>query len=470
MTRVRSASTAAVVLALVTTGSLLSAPSQAAVPTRATLTFSTTRPIVGESFDVSGQVSTRFRRPVVLRELGSSGTWRVVQRTSSSPTGGYRFRGVSTAVPRRYSVLVPTTRHARRVYGRVMTPRRLVRPVQQSATIDVLPQVAQPGRVPAAARLARSLVVARFTPARPGRGVIIRKRLDDDTWVVAGRPTQRADGTAYFVGATHSGTHAYAFRATTTARSGARAVSTGMATDTWAMKLSDQFAGASLDPGTWSYRVGAAPSRTHASNDRRAVSVGGGTLRMKVLRDPARSGRWLNGQVATDGKFSFTYGMASARVRFAPGRGQHGSFWMQSPTYRAHPGDPGRSGAEVDVVEFFGRGYPDGGLASFTYHVDASGKDVKAGGVWPQAAALLPRTDTWWNSFHVFSVKWTPTSYTFYVDGQVLFTTSSGVSRTDEYLLLSLLTSDWELPHFNLAGAGTMAVDWVRVWQTPRTS
>ena len=36
------------------------------------------------------------------------------------------------------------------------------------------------------------------------------------------------------------------------------------------------------------------------------------------------------------------------------------------------------------------------------------------------------------------------------------------------FLIVSLLTSDWELKRMPEAGAGQMDVDWVRVWQDTR--
>jgi beta-glucanase (GH16 family) len=286
----------------------------------------------------------------------------------------------------------------------------------------------------------------------------------DGGWTRAGSTRQGADGTAYLFGV--AGAHVYL--ATTAARFHAPAVTTGAATDTYTQRFADEFSGSTLNTSLWSYREGRAPSRTRSKNDRRAVSVGGGTVRLQVLKDPAAPRtRYLNGQISTEGHYALTYGVASARVRFQVGRGQHGSFWMQSPTYGSHPGRADLSGAEIDVAEFFGRGYPQGGLASFNYYVDRHRKNVKTGGVWARAGSLIPARDTWWNSYHVFSVKWTPSSYTFYIDGRVLFSTNRGISKVDEYLVLSLLTSDWELPRLDRRSLpSTMSVDWVKAWQT----
>ncbi len=73
----------------------------------------------------------------------------------------------------------------------------------------------------------------------------------------------------------------------------------------------------------------------------------------------------------------------------------------------------------------------------------------------------------WSTRYHVFSVEWTPKRYVFRIDGQEIYRTSKGVSGQEQYLILSLLSSDYELSA--LGGDGklpqTMDVDWVRTWE-----
>jgi beta-glucanase (GH16 family) len=72
----------------------------------------------------------------------------------------------------------------------------------------------------------------------------------------------------------------------------------------------------------------------------------------------------------------------------------------------------------------------------------------------------------WTGSYHVFSVEWTPTEYVFRIDGRETLRTSAGVSQTEEYLILSLLVSNFESLRITPdALPQKMDVDWVRVWQ-----
>src|SRR5699024_8102250 len=112
----------------------------------------------------------------------------------------------------------------------------------------------------------------------------------------------------------------------------------------------------------------------------KAVRVGGGKVRLSVIKDPQRSGRcratkrgktsgryaWrLNGHISTQNRVSFRYGFAAARVRMHERRGQHSSFWLQPQHSRA--GTPRTAGAEIDVIEYFGDKHPRGGLTSFIH-------------------------------------------------------------------------------------------------------
>ena len=231
----------------------------------------------------------------------------------------------------------------------------------------------------------------------------------------------------------------------------------------------------------WTSRLsGYVPESQRACSkaDDRAVSVAGGVGRLSVLKDPDRSDRctyrgkqydWrINGHIGTQASWASTYGVFAARLKFQPARGQHGAFWMQPASPLAAEGDPKVTGAEVDVIEWFGNDHPYGGLTSFVYSHPDDGKD----GVTPQqSGGFLKKTerfgDDWASRFHVFSVEWTPERYIFRIDGQETFRTSKGVSGRPEFLILSLLSSDYELGLLDADLPQTMDVDWVRHWALP---
>jgi beta-glucanase (GH16 family) len=343
--------------------------------------------------------------------------------------------------------------------------------VHQRATLTVSPGIAQNSGSPASPDAAALLGVATFSPARRGRVVVVQRRVSGEAWRTVVRTREDARGQVRFVRDDKRGVRPYTYRAFAAARRGLPRVTTNSESSAaWRLRFEDRFGGTSLDLRKWGYRsLGLRRgSRLHAQSDRSAVRVGGGALSLQVRKNPANPARYYyNGHIGTSRKFSFRYGYAAARIRFARGRGQHGAFWMQPQSPLAPYGSPARTGTEIDVAEFFGQGYPRGGMASFVYSYPSRTKLVKSGAVLPAAArALRGRGDAWWSRYHVFSVHWTSRGHVFRIDGIETSRVMTAVSRRPEYLLLSLLSSDWELPRLDTATLPTtMKVDWVRVWQ-----
>jgi beta-glucanase (GH16 family) len=329
-----------------------------------------------------------------------------------------------------------------------------------------LPPIAQTGATAADADAATPVLVASVRPARAGVRVTLQRRVPSGWQAVATSPTD-AYGLADFTlpGSRKEGASSD-YRALT--ESPKRSTS-GTVSDRWRVSFSDEFSGRSLGR-RWTYRQLGLESKTSgrrvSASSKAAVQVRDGALRLQVKRNPNRAGHYLNGHVSTESTYSFRYGVAAARIKFQRPRGAHGAFWSQSPTANSYPGDPKRSGTEIDIGEYFGDGYPRGGLASYVYHYDKTGKNIKDGDVLPRAVAAVGSADAFWKKYHVYSVQWSPQGYVFRIDGRVTFVTDTAVSGRTQYLVLSLLSSDWELPDLDeRLLPGTMKVDWVRVWQ-----
>lgn len=228
--------------------------------------------------------------------------------------------------------------------------------------------------------------------------------------------------------------------------------------------------------GNWATRYqGNVGVRTCSRADADGAEVKDGVLVLSVLEDPERKdedcrlpGRRkqfpyrINGHVGTEGIYGFTYGFAAARIKTQSARGQHSAFWMQAVGGQTK-GGPKKGGAEIDVMEYFGDDHPEGGLTSFTYFLDKAGKKQTVGGWVPD---LDQYGEGWADQYHVFSVQWTPDEYVFRIDGQVTHRIEGQTSGRQEFLILSLLSSDYELPRFNGKLPEHMEVDWARAWET----
>jgi beta-glucanase (GH16 family) len=349
----------------------------------------------------------------------------------------------------------------------------------QSVHLVTLPPIVQPGGRVADADDAKAAFTATIQPVQAGRPVTLQVRRGT-SWTTVATVAEDGRGRAQFAAPASADGKPATYRAVAAAFGGlpeieSRKVSTERwLTPTW----SDEFSGRSLS-SDWVYRGKTYEPQSFRACSRgsaQAVTVGGGALRLSVMKDPSRSTKCpalkngqvagyhdyrLNGHVGTDKSFSFKYGVAAARIKYPALRGQHGSFWMQ-PVGGMRPGSTGH---EIDVTEFFGKVSHRSGL--FTYiHRYEGGRIVKTGANIPDSFLHGPR-DGWGKNFHVFSVQWTPRRLIFRVDGKETWRVGGRVSQVPEYLILSLLSSDYELPLIRDDQLPQhMYVDWVRVWQS----
>lgn len=351
----------------------------------------------------------------------------------------------------------------------------------QRISLEVLPQIVQPGRRAASANAAKGSAIATIKPVKVGRKVVL-EQLNGSSWKKVGTAKQERSGKAYFKSAVSKGGAALTYRVTAQ-KLGSLKAATSKSVDTtrWLTPtFSDEFSGSTLNPvwGMRGQKYEPLSKRVCSKGDPSAVDVSGGALRLSVIKDRSRSDKCkavsrketkkisyrLNGHVGTDKGFSFRYGVASARIKMQKLQGQHASFWMQP----LGENKPGSDGHEIDIIEYFGDKHPQGGLTSFIHWY--KGQRLIKTGSWIKNSTtfLQNKRDGWSKNYHVFSVQWTPNVIIFYIDGKETWRTSARVSKTQQYLILSLLASDYEaleLPDKKLPQS--MSVDWVRVWETP---
>ena len=339
-----------------------------------------------------------------------------------------------------------------------------------SVRAQVLPQLAANGEDVESADDAAWVVDATIADAEEGTAVTLVAK-DDDGWSEVDEQETDAKGRVSLTSPDSGDLHVVV-------GDGDDAVGAKVSTDdTPEVTFTDDFDDEdSVDhpDGSWYTRdQGYVGVRTCSKASADAAEVTDGVLRLSVTDDPEgdecqlpgkrkKFPYRLNGHVGTEGRVDFTYGFAAARIRTQAARGQHAAFWMQAVGGQG-TGGPKKGGAEIDVIEYFGDDHPEGGLTSFTYFLDKSGKKQTVGGWLPNADEL---GDDWAEQYHVFSVEWTPQEYVFRIDGKVTQRLKGETSGRPEFLILSLLSSDYELPRFNGELPETMEVDWARVWET----
>jgi beta-glucanase (GH16 family) len=368
---------------------------------------------------------------------------------------------------------------------------------QRKATvgISILPGIIGPGSGLANSSTAKWAVIGKYAESKAGKKVLLQ-RLSGTTWVTADKGVIGEKGTVVFAVPRGVAGAPVTYRV-----DGPGAASTPVSTDRWGsdQDFVDDFTGTSLG-AAWTQRqqfYEPASKRECSKGDPKAVKVGKGTAQLSVLVDKKRNslckpkkpgkgkifGKFkyrLNANIGTQFTHSITYGVMAARIKFQPLQGQHASLWMQ-PVKLSGATNPKEAGTEIDVIEWFGKDVPNGGLTSFVYSPCAgSGCPEKLGlggaaaGGWIRHPEqyLTNEKDDWYKRYHVFSVEWTPSSYIFRIDGQETGRINKGISGVPEYPILSLLSSDYELS--KLPGRDekknlpqTMNVDWIRTWQDP---
>jgi beta-glucanase (GH16 family) len=353
------------------------------------------------------------------------------------------------------------------------------RKTEQTISVALLPGIAQPGDDPAASDEAAGIVTATITPAEEGRPVLLQARVGG-SWQGQQVGNQDVDGTVEFPLEPGGLDEGQVYRVVSYGDDALeRADSKQLSGDQWGRPdFADEFNRDVLGD-EWlnrgeDYNVEGLRACSKGSGD--AVGMKDGNLELSVIYDPERADETcstkhgperyrLNGHVTTNGHF-FRYGVLAARIKFQKSRGQHASLWMQ-PAISESKTDAATGGAEIDVIEWFGEGVPNGGLTSFVYHPTADGLEKEGDWIPDPDRFLSGPGDTWYDSYHVFSVEWTPDEYVFRIDGKETFRTSEGVSGQPEYPILSLLSSDYELRKLKDNGLPqTMYVDWLKFWES----
>lgn len=348
--------------------------------------------------------------------------------------------------------------------------------VVRGGTIVALPPVVQPGTSPASPSNVGQ-VVASFDPPRAGRTVLLERKVGSD-WRQVARKRQDAWGSAAF--AAQPGT----YRARSENDKGNEVVTGKVLSRSWSPTFEDTFSDAAVSSSLWGDQrrehESVYAARTCARTDPAAHRVEGGVMHLGVALDPARLDQRCNyttdagageqsylltSQVATENSYAFTHGIAAARMKPQQARGMHSGFWLLPEGNKFTDGNPS-AGTEIDVMEFFGE-TPNGRetIGSFVYYYEANWESMKRGGLFREASQSLSDGASWWDEFHVFSMEWTPEYYIFRVDGREYYRESNAVSQARQYLVLSMLSSDYELAELTADELGdTAEVDWVRVW------
>jgi beta-glucanase (GH16 family) len=250
----------------------------------------------------------------------------------------------------------------------------------------------------------------------------------------------------------------------------------------------DDFAGKELDRSKWQVEVTGrtvnneqqayidSPETISIVHGAEAEGAANGALVVQARYRPGfmtaqkRKYDFVSGRMNTRGKFEFTYGTASARIKLTAGPGLWPAFWALGNGSWPDCG-------EIDIMEHVG----DSDWTSVALH----GRGYS--GETPLVNKVFFPKDKDVTAWHVYAVDWTPQALVFKVDGEVMYRATRPMIEhygkfaydKPEHLILNMalggaypvktngVKSPPGLPAETIelikAGKAKMLVDWVRV-------
>lgn len=237
--------------------------------------------------------------------------------------------------------------------------------------------------------------------------------------------------------------------------------------DGYQLVWSDEFDGDELDTTKWRF-PGYQEREAAMVNSEGTITLKDGQLKLNAFM---RDEKLHAAIIQTNGKFELTYGWFEARMKMHRLQGLHSCFWVQTPTFNKFRNDPAKSGTEMDIMEWFGNGRRSGWAGMNIYYRGEKGS-VRSPSI-PKFHLMGGPLDSDPQSplgdmsadFHTYAMHWTAEAVIFYCDGIEIMRDTETISRVNQYIVLSLLSSHWERPRLKLDQLpDSLTVDYVRVY------
>lgn len=237
---------------------------------------------------------------------------------------------------------------------------------------------------------------------------------------------------------------------------------------------SDEFNGSSLDSSKWGYWSGGYHDAVNTSS---AISVSGGNLTITTYTS---GGTHYTGIVESRNRFHPRYGFLEARINYDSSAGMWSAFWLQAdheddcPFQERFLGNPYYAGSEIDICEHRSQDSSgnnvSGGVNAYIHYDGYSGYCQGWGTT--VGPSPNPYGSGLGTGFHTYGLLWNSSECQFYIDNTWRYSTSSGVSGTPEWILLSSIVdgASWAggIPGGGYGSLGSsstkMIVDYVRYY------
>lgn len=229
----------------------------------------------------------------------------------------------------------------------------------------------------------------------------------------------------------------------------------------WYLTYEDDFDGDALNSDLWVTSPHGLRNTEYWCDNMVRVENGSCVISAAYLDDndcpdgkcPA-SGDFTSG-IETRGKQEQVFGYYEARVKFPKAEGLWSAMWFQSGTM-GRLGNGGKDGSEIDVFE-----------SSFYHNPTQIGHCIHWDGysdTWHRDSGAVVDTGVdLYDDYHVWGLLWTPTEYTFFLDGKpIACTNAGGVSQVAEYLRFTV-----EIRHTEYGPYGQKLGEFINTRENP---
>lgn len=235
----------------------------------------------------------------------------------------------------------------------------------------------------------------------------------------------------------------------------------------------DEFSGTDLNSDNWTHEVGNG-SGGWGNNELEFYQPANTTLKdgylfIKAKRESVGGFNFTSSRIITKGKREFKYGRIDIRAILPKGQGVWPALWMLGSNIN-EPGIGWPKCGEIDIMELIGGTGSGAGRDNKIYgtvHWDNAGSYASYGG-----NTSLTNGATFADKFHVFSIVWTETAITWYLDDvqfHVIDITPPELSEFKEkyFVIFNVAVGgNWPgSPDASTIFPQRMVVDYIRVFQ-----
>ena len=243
----------------------------------------------------------------------------------------------------------------------------------------------------------------------------------------------------------------------------------------WKLVWQEDFSGARLDTTKWNVLI-----RENSKHNELQyyvpdeVYVENGLLRIRSRVRKYGSKEYTSGRLDTKGKFAPVYGRFEIRAKLPNGKGLWPAHWLypQDRDWRMEKmmEDAVADGkerlipeerpwySEIDIMEFLG--HEPGILYGTLHYCSFDGTRRSSSGKWSD-------TIDYTKDFHIYALEWEPDSMRWYIDGNLIHSTTNGIPHKPHYLIVNTaIGGSWPgNPDSTTTFPQFHDVDYVRIFQ-----